>query len=567
MNNKRHTQSQIIWLALTAINLGFFAWPLAVSAIPPPSALDNFQTEAQQAIARIKPAVVKISSTHGLAGQPAAGLYRSIGSGVIIDPRGYVLTNDHVVKESGNIQVTLWRVPPTTVTGTIIHQSQKQDLALIKLAGRGPYPYINIGRPGSMQTGDWVIAVGSPFGLEHSASLGIISDTSRSLWIDGTLYENLIQTDAAINQGNSGGPLINMRGDLIGINTAIYAPHGIFSGVGFAIPAARALAYLQAILPAISRGPIVINSPAIHSQKTPTSPGLVQAAFSPGEALNAPLITKPLSKQQNAAHRDWKVIQHSAALVFLAAVLFNMLGLGGGFVYVPILLFFGVSFHVASASSLFIIAAAHAAALFVFMRSRLIDYRLAMLLEPVTCLGAFLGGISSDIMSETQLSSIFGFILLIASYLMHRSPTHRARAPVAISANWTWQRSFGSHEYAIDLTIGLPVAFAIGYFGGMLGFAGGILKVPMLVILFGVPIKVAIATSSLMVAITSLVGCIGHGLVGHFDARIAIILAITAILGGQIGARLTLGADRQLLKRLFGVVLLAVALWMIGRVL
>ncbi len=272
------------------------------------------------------------------------------------------------------------------------------------------------------------------------------------------------------------------------------------------------------------------------------------------------------SGAQSEAHRDWSVIARSAAFVLAAAVVFNMIGLGGGFFYVPILLLFGVGFHTASATSLFIITVAHMSALYVFLRSGLIDFKLAMVLEPLTMIGAFLGGVSSKLLGETTLSVMFGLVLMGASYLMHQDPMKGRPFGFASSPRWSWQRSFGSYEYAIDLSIGLPIAFSIGYFGGMLGFAGGILKVPMLVILFGVPIKVAIATSSLMVAITSLVGCVGHGMVGHFDFRIAIALSLMAVAGAQIGARFAIKADKETLKRLMAFVLLVMAIWMIGRV-
>jgi len=372
--------------------------------------------------------------------------------------------------------------------------------------------------------------------------------------------------------------------------------------VGFAIPAARAREYLTGVLPdwqpartaaAFEKEPIKPGTKAPHPDMGPCgkchtfilpSPSKVETVgFSaPAQEIGRlPFAGGSIPREGDAgipdksAHRFaalstaevWHIVQRATAFVLAAAVLFNMLGLGGGFFYVPILLMLGVDFHTASATSLFIIAAAHLSALFVFMRSRLIDYKLALVLEPITCLGAFLGGLSSDLFGDAVLSVMFGVILLLTSYLMRRDPVKNSPFPIARASKWRWHRTFGPHRYAIDLPVGLPAAFAVGYLGGILGFAGGVIKVPMMVLLFGVPIKVAIATSCLMVSVTSFMGCLGHGFSGDLDLRLAAVLALAAVAGAQIGARLTLKADRELLKRIFAVVLVVVAVWMIGRVL
>ena len=116
---------------------------------------------------------------------------------------------------------------------------------------------------------------------------------------------------------------------------------------------------------------------------------------------------------------------------------------------------------------------------------------------------------------------------------MHAERTKHKLFPLNRNTPWRWRRSFAGHQYTIDLPVGLPIAMGIGYLGGLLGFAGGVIKIPMMVLLFGVPIKVAIATSSLMVTITSTVGCIGHGYAGDFDPTLSIALAIAAAAGAQ----------------------------------
>ena len=157
----------------------------------------------------------------------------SAGSGVVIDPRGYILTNNHVVEEASEINVSFHdgREMAATVVGT----DPKSDLAVIKVkVENGPIPSIAWGTYESLRVGDVVLALGSPFGLRNTVSLGIISALGRGS-VGITEYEDFIQTDAAINPGNSGGALVNMKGELIGINTAIFSRTGGSEGVGFAI--------------------------------------------------------------------------------------------------------------------------------------------------------------------------------------------------------------------------------------------------------------------------------------------------------------------------------------------
>ncbi len=551
----------------------------------------------RDAVGRVRNAVVTVSALKFAPGGGAPAMsVRSIGTGVIVDPRGYVLTNAHVVREGHTITVTRWRDPPGEVSGEIVDLSEEHDLALIRLDGQGPFPHAVLGRSSEVRVGDMVIAIGSPYGLEHTVTRGIISDRSRTLVIQGRTYKDLLQTDAAINQGNSGGPLIDINGEVIGISTAIYAPDGVSSGVGFAIPADSARAYVRSVLTGGSPGllaaangmePIIVGTPSPHPPgggKCTNCHELIvpYAVANPGNAIShtvattipfdgdplapSPLPASPAHKMMSP-EQDLKVIKRAAGLVLASSALFNMLGIGGGFVYVPLLLFFGVEFHVASATSLFVIMAAHMSAFFVFLRSRLVDYKLVLVLEPVTCLGSLIGGMSSGLVADEALSVLFGGLLMLSGLLMQRESLVSSSTSALNNSRWTWHRTFDGHQYGINLLVALPFVFVVGYLGGMLGFAGGWLKIPMLVLLFGVPIKVAIGTSSLMVAGTSMLGCIGHGIEGHFDPRLALALAIAGVIGAQVGSRLTLHADHFMLKRIFSVVLVGVALWMIGRVL
>src|SRR5271165_5637357 len=147
---------------------------------------------------------------------------RSLGSGVIVDSKGYIVTNNHVVDKADRIRVKLMDDPATvTYDATVVGVDKETDLAVIKIEAKKPLPAAKLGNSDAMEVGDWVLAVGSPFGLDETVTAGIVSAKGRNI-VPGRQFESFIQTDAAINPGNSGGPLVNMNGEVIGINTAIY---------------------------------------------------------------------------------------------------------------------------------------------------------------------------------------------------------------------------------------------------------------------------------------------------------------------------------------------------------
>jgi serine protease Do len=168
-------------------------------------------------------------------GQPRDEKQHSLGSGFIVDPRGYILTNNHVVKDATKIKVKLQdgRELPGTVVGT----DPQTDLALIKVQADN-LPVLKLANSDTVKVGEWVLAFGSPFGLEETVTAGIISAKGRVIGAGN--YDNFLQTDAAINPGNSGGPLVNLEGEAVGINTMILSQSGGFQGVGLAIPSSMA---------------------------------------------------------------------------------------------------------------------------------------------------------------------------------------------------------------------------------------------------------------------------------------------------------------------------------------
>ncbi len=159
---------------------------------------------------------------------------RSLGSGVIVDKRGYILTNNHVIEQADQIEVRL--SDKRKFAATVIGKDPKTDLAVIKIDAPDDLPVAKLGDSNAIRIGEWAIAIGNPFGLDQTVTVGVISAVGRSE-VGITTYEDFIQTDASINPGNSGGPLVNLNGEVIGINTAIVATG---QGIGFAIPISMA---------------------------------------------------------------------------------------------------------------------------------------------------------------------------------------------------------------------------------------------------------------------------------------------------------------------------------------
>src|SRR5215472_11775436 len=205
----------------------------------------------------------------GLPGGPGGGedlRERSLGSGVIVDSKGYIITNAHVVEKADRIRVKLMNDPATvTYDATVIGSDRETDLAVIKIDAKRTLPAAKLGNSEGMQIGDWVLAIGSPFGLEETVTAGIVSARGRNI-VPQRQFQSFIQTDAAINPGNSGGPLVNMNSEVIGINTAIFTSGGGYQGVGFAMPSNTVVSvYNQLISPdhKVSRGSIGVEFNAV----------------------------------------------------------------------------------------------------------------------------------------------------------------------------------------------------------------------------------------------------------------------------------------------------------------
>jgi len=186
---------------------------------------------------------------------------RSLGSGVIVDKRGFILTNDHVIDDATKIQVAL-DGDSNHYSARVIGTDKDTDLAVIKIESDHDLPVAKLGNSDGVQVGDWVLAFGSPFGLNSTVTAGIVSAKDRSTV--GKQFQRFIQTDAAINPGNSGGPLVSMAGEVIGINTAIYTGSRGFEGVGFALPSNTAITVYNQL---VTSGKVIRGSIGVTFQE------------------------------------------------------------------------------------------------------------------------------------------------------------------------------------------------------------------------------------------------------------------------------------------------------------
>jgi len=232
-------------------------------------------------------------------GRPRTRQFRQegVGSGVIIDPDGLILTNEHVVRRADEIKVYLYDKDGTKkeYPGKVIGKDARTDLAVVRIKGPDKFPFAKLGDSTNVKVGDWSIAIGSPFGLAQTVTVGVISADRQSLAIEDREYRNMIQTDAAINRGNSGGPLLNIYGEVIGINTAIYAPTGVFSGVGFAVPINQAKLILEDLL---KRGRVVRGWLGVEMGRD-IPPAMVKAFNLPdakGALVNSVIKDSPAAK-------------------------------------------------------------------------------------------------------------------------------------------------------------------------------------------------------------------------------------------------------------------------------
>jgi len=217
--------------------------PQAQAAPPASRPLVAEEATIIRVVEAVRPSVVNINTVAQV--QTVFGVFpqEGAGSGVIVSPDGYILTNNHVVEGAQQIKVTL--LSGKTFPARIIGTDRFADLAVVRVATSERLPVAELGNSGTLQVGQLAVAIGNPFGLGHTVTVGVISALNRSIQVPGLVIENLIQTDAAINPGNSGGALVDSGGTVIGINTAI-VPNAV--GIGFAIPIDTARAIMAQLI-------------------------------------------------------------------------------------------------------------------------------------------------------------------------------------------------------------------------------------------------------------------------------------------------------------------------------
>src|ERR1051325_4151410 len=311
----KRARALILTLALMlATGIGFGAERVASAQqqnqLPSPADLSRtFVGIAKQ----VKPAVVNIDATEeakrtalqrgggqnpfpfsipGFGDEAAPRKQKGTGSGVIISPDGYILTNDHVAGSATKLQVKL--ADGREFKARLVGTDPETDLAVIKIDAQS-LPFAKLGNSDNLEQGEWVIAQGSPFGLQQTMTAGIVSALGRDLGVGAGQFTNYIQTDASINPGNSGGPLVNMQGEVVGINTLIFSQTGMSAGVGFAIPSNLATkVYAQLI----KSGKVTRAYLGVYLQ--PVSPSLAKTV---GYSGTDGAVVGDLSKEDSPAAR------------------------------------------------------------------------------------------------------------------------------------------------------------------------------------------------------------------------------------------------------------------------
>ena len=255
------------------------------------------------------------------------------------------------------------------------------------------------------------------------------------------------------------------------------------------------------------------------------------------------------------------MIQLLFVLFFLVAILFSMLGLGGGILYVPILLQSGLSYHQAAATALSIMIVLSLTATVVYHLNNLVDWKIVLLLEPFSLTGAFFAGANSYLIPEKILLILFSGVMLVSAFFMLKpAPSHKKKPKNSLGFIESHKMNRGYH---INLWLGIPLAFLTGIFSALLGVGGGFAKVPLMTLIFNVPTKVAVATSSAMIIITATSGFLGHSYASHINLKLSLILSFAAFLGALIGSRISIKADKKFLDTTFSIILILVSIWMI----
>ncbi|WP_321991330.1 sulfite exporter TauE/SafE family protein [Marispirochaeta aestuarii] len=235
--------------------------------------------------------------------------------------------------------------------------------------------------------------------------------------------------------------------------------------------------------------------------------------------------------------------------VFIIGLIMTMSGRGGGNFYVPLLVLAGLGMHQAATMGQFILMIAALTGMVVFNRKKMVDWKLALLIDPPTDVMAFVGGYFSSYISGSSLKIVLSVFLVLAGFSMLFKVRKR---PVYSGKRFGyWHRNFNGEEYVVNLWYTIPVTAFAGLVAGAVGISCGSFKIPLMVLLCGVPMHIAVGTSSAMIAATAVMGFIGHTIQGHFEPTYALPLAIAAVLAGIFGGKMALRTNPRYLKQIF----------------
>lgn len=234
----------------------------------------------------------------GVEGVPKTQVQTGMGSGFIVSDDGYIVTNNHVIEGASQINVIL--TTNDTYQAKVVGADYDLDLAVLKIEPKEKLPTLKFGSSDNIEVGDWVIAIGNPYGLDHTVTVGVISAKGRPVNIEDKRFRNLLQTDASINPGNSGGPLINLNGEVVGVNTAVNAQA---QGIGFAIPSSTVVSVYNQI---IAKGSVSHPYIGVGIQPVQDQRGVMVSGVVPGSpAENSGIIPGDIIMQfngQNLTH-------------------------------------------------------------------------------------------------------------------------------------------------------------------------------------------------------------------------------------------------------------------------
>jgi uncharacterized membrane protein YfcA len=249
------------------------------------------------------------------------------------------------------------------------------------------------------------------------------------------------------------------------------------------------------------------------------------------------------------------------SIILAIAILMSMVGKGGGNFYVLAMVLIGITMHEAAPTSQMIMLGTSTASMIIFHKSKKVDWKLALIIDPPTDIMAFLGGYLAGYVDGITLKVIFALLLIAVSIFMYIKVQEK---PLELKNKFGyWNRTFGEHQYSVNLWLTIPITAMVGLFAGATGISGGAFKIPLMVMLCGIPMEIAVGTSSAMVAVTALMGLLGHSLHGYLNLQLAIPMTILAILGGIIGGKFALKSKPKNLKKIFAATNLAAGITMI----